>query len=125
MALLISKALEYPNVVNRNTFMTLRKRLKLLGIALIILIQGCSSVDTHIVSGELGHPFSGTVQSAVHQPCAFVVSGVLFFIPYPIALVDLPLSFAADLLFLPADLALMSSATGTYLSVVDYPSGCI
>ncbi|WP_193756585.1 YceK/YidQ family lipoprotein [Vibrio coralliilyticus] len=104
--------------------MALRKRLKLLGIALISLIQGCSSVDTHIVSGELGHPFSGTVQSAVYQPCVFILSGNLFFIPYPIAFVDLPLSLAADLLFLPVDLALMSSTKGGYSSVIDYPSGC-
>ncbi|PAU35805.1 hypothetical protein CKF94_23225 [Vibrio coralliilyticus] len=102
--------------------MTIMNKFKFLGMALLIFLQGCSSLDTHLVSGELGHPFSGTVQSAVAQPCAFIMSGNVFFVIYPIALVDLPLSIVADVLFLPVDLAFMSSTKGGYSSVVDYSS---
>ncbi len=92
-------------------------------VSMSIFILGCSSVSTHIDNGEFGHPLSGTLQSAVIQPCAFVLSAEALFIPYPLVLADLPLSFVADVLFLPVDLFSMFSTRSSYGSVIQ-TGGC-
>ncbi|HAS6349496.1 YceK/YidQ family lipoprotein [Vibrio sp. IRLE0018] len=91
-------------------------------LILVILLSGCSSIVARSNGGEFGHPFSGPIQSILLQPCGFVASGAGWFIPYPLVLADIPISLVTDVVLLPIDLVMMSSAGPAYSNIQYYPA---
>lgn len=74
----------------------------LLILILALVLQGCATVAMKTVndSNGMGHPFAGTRAYADGIGCALV--RFPYFLPFFV--VDFPLSLAADILLLPADL---------------------
>ncbi len=68
------------------------------------LLQGCGTIMTKEKHDAYGHPFSG-VQADVSVLTCSLLKAPPFFLLYPVYLVDLPLSFAADIVLLPVDLS--------------------
>lgn len=66
------------------------------------LMVGCSSIDAH-AGGGYGKPFSGTALSVARQPC-YLRADITSIALYPLSLIDIPLSLATDVVFLPVDL---------------------
>ncbi|MCG7499628.1 YceK/YidQ family lipoprotein [Vibrio sp. Of7-15] len=99
----------------------MKKIKKLILVALILSMTGCSAIVARTNGGEFGHPFSGTAQAVLFQPCGLANSAIFWFWPYPIFLADIPISLAADIILLPADLIMMSSAGPAYSNVHYYP----
>ncbi|MCG6240360.1 YceK/YidQ family lipoprotein [Vibrio diabolicus] len=87
------------------------------------LMVGCSSIDAH-ASGGYGKPFSGTALSVARQPC-YLRSDITSIALYPLSLIDIPLSLATDVVFLPVDLVMVATPTTSYGGVVSLgcPSG--
>ncbi|MBE4472380.1 YceK/YidQ family lipoprotein [Vibrio parahaemolyticus] len=82
------------------------------------LMVGCSS------SGGYGKPFSGTALSVARQPC-YLRADITSIALYPLSLIDIPLSLATDVVFLPVDLIMVATPTTSYGGVVSLgcPSG--
>ncbi|TMX48014.1 YceK/YidQ family lipoprotein [Vibrio alginolyticus] len=91
-----------------------------LPLAFITSMLGCSSIDAH-AKGGYGKPFSGTTLAIVRQPC-FLDGTALNYAMYPFSFVDMPLSLATDVVFLPVDLVMMFTPTTSYGEVVSV--GC-
>ncbi|HFD4038398.1 YceK/YidQ family lipoprotein [Vibrio parahaemolyticus] len=87
------------------------------------LMVGCSSIDAH-AGGGYGKPFSGTALSAARQPC-YLRADITSIALYPLSLIDIPLSLATDVVFLPVDLIMVATPTTSYGGVVSLgcPSG--
>lgn len=96
--------------MKNNNFKKLRTALLL---TLTTSMMGCSSLDTHLVRGY-GAPFSGTTLAVASQPCAFRNDSVVDYVFYPLTFIDIPLSLAADVVFLPVDLAMVFTPTTDY-----------
>ena len=73
---------------------------------LFIALGGCSSIHTHIINNDWGHPYSGTETAVRGLPCGLAISVMGLFLPVPFMLADTPLSFVVDTLLLPADIAM-------------------
>ncbi|MCF7479033.1 YceK/YidQ family lipoprotein [Vibrio sp. J2-4] len=84
------------------------------------LIVGCSSIDAH-TGGGYGKPFSGKALSVSRQPC-YLRTDITSTALYPLSLIDIPLSLATDVVFLPVDLAMVATPTTSYGGVVSL--GC-
>ncbi|EKM3678562.1 YceK/YidQ family lipoprotein [Vibrio alginolyticus] len=88
------------------------------------LMVGCSSIDAH-AGGGYGKPFSGTALSVARQPC-YLRADITSIALYPLSLIDIPLSLATDVVFLPVDfLVMVATPTTSYGGVVSLgcPSG--
>ncbi|EGR1555681.1 YceK/YidQ family lipoprotein [Vibrio parahaemolyticus] len=87
------------------------------------LMVGCSSIDAH-AGGGIGKPFSGTALSVARQPC-YLRADITSIALYPLSLIDIPLSLATDVVFLPVDLIMVATPTTSYGGVVSLgcPSG--
>ncbi|ELB2074593.1 YceK/YidQ family lipoprotein [Vibrio parahaemolyticus] len=87
------------------------------------LMVGCSSIDAHAYGGY-GKPFSGTALSVARQPC-YLRADITSIALYPLSLIDIPLSLATDVVFLPVDLIMVATPTTSYGGVVSLgcPSG--
>jgi uncharacterized protein YceK len=73
-----------------------------LATALLAACQGCGTVTTKRDGQGWGHPYSGTVCSAQRIDRTFGIPNSLLF---PWAVLDIGLSFMADTVVLPVDLA--------------------
>ncbi|MBW3698312.1 YceK/YidQ family lipoprotein [Vibrio sp. T187] len=102
------------------------KILKVILLSLTLLsTSGCSSIVAR-TQGEFGHPFSGTAQAVLFQPCGFGNSMIFWGATYPIFLADIPLSLAADIILLPVDLIMKPYAGPPYSNIHYYPmSTCV
>ncbi|HCG9767172.1 YceK/YidQ family lipoprotein [Vibrio parahaemolyticus] len=87
------------------------------------LMVGCSSIDAH-AGGGYGKPFSGTALSVARQPC-YLRADITSIALYPLSLIDIHLSLATDVVFLPVDLIMVATPTTSYGGVVSLgcPSG--
>ncbi|EGQ8294132.1 YceK/YidQ family lipoprotein [Vibrio parahaemolyticus] len=87
------------------------------------LMVGCSSIDAH-AGGGYGKPFSGTALPVARQPC-YLRADITSIALYPLSLIDIPLSLATDVVFLPVDLIMVATPTTSYGGVVSLgcPSG--
>ncbi|HHY0463175.1 TPA: YceK/YidQ family lipoprotein [Vibrio parahaemolyticus] len=84
------------------------------------LMVGCSSIDAH-AGGGYGKPFSDTAVSVARQPC-YLRADITSIALYPLSLIDIPLSLATDVVFLPVDLIMVATPTTSYGGVVSL--GC-
>lgn len=82
------------------------------------LMVGCSSIDAHAGCGY-GKPLS-----VARQPC-YLRADITSIALYPLSLIDIPLSLATDVVFLPVDLIMVATPTTSYGGVVSLgcPSG--
>ncbi|WP_217542921.1 YceK/YidQ family lipoprotein [Vibrio metschnikovii] len=92
----------------------------LLSILLVTFTYGCSSLDAHRLGGY-GKPLSGTTLSVARLPCFFKGTALDYALS-PFTALEVPLSLATDIVFLPIDLAMMFTPTTSYGEVISI--GC-
>jgi uncharacterized protein YceK len=66
------------------------------------LFSGCATFQSKTIDG-FGYPFAGMRDTPDNLQCS--ISGPWVVVMLPIVAIDLPVSFVADVLFLPFDLA--------------------
>ncbi|OMI18617.1 hypothetical protein BUQ74_04330 [Leptospira weilii serovar Heyan] len=76
----------------------------LISILLVVLL-GCSSIQEHgAETNNWGHPYIGMQISITSFPCLVELSSILYYIPVPFIILNVPLSFIVDTILLPGDL---------------------
>ncbi|OAM74857.1 hypothetical protein A1343_08130 [Leptospira interrogans serovar Bataviae] len=74
---------------------------------LLVTLLRCSSIQEHgVETNNWGHPYIGTQISITSFPCLVELSSILFYIPVPFVILNVPLSFIVDTILLPGDLVI-------------------
>jgi uncharacterized protein YceK len=68
----------------------------------VVLLGGCTTLNSKHLDG-VGYPFAGMRDTPGNFGCS-LAWGPLGWLAIPFAIIDIPLSLIADILFLPADL---------------------
>lgn len=90
-------------------------------LVLSISSSGCTSIQSHFIEGEFGHPYAGTVTAVAATPCALLSSMAALMIPAPLWAAEVVLTTALDTVLLPIDLVMMFSTDMKYSDVMMDP----